>query len=288
MGILEILDAGFFTSIQDAGRIGYRAYGVPLSGAADQLSYDQANHIVGNERGTAILELTLRGGLYRFQSNAIIALTGAKMSAVINKLEVPFYQQIAVKAGDVLELGFTNRGCRTYLAIAGELDCDEVMGSKSTFTTGKFGGYEGRPLRKGDVIYWEQSDSHETIELDPEEIPYFSSRISLKITKGPEWDWIPGEEQNQLLAATFRVAQDSNRMGVRLMGNPLRTSDREMRSSAVIPGIIQLPPNGNPIILMQDSQTIGGYPRIAKVIENDMWRLGQAKPGDTITFSLTY
>lgn len=243
--------------------------------------------MVGNPKGSPVLELTLKGGKYRFESDAIIALTGALLNPKINGLEVEMNRSLKIKKGDELEFGFAKRGARAYLAVRGILNIHKVMGSFSTYNLGNFGGFEGRTLQKGDIVEWKEVESvFKEIEAPKGQIPYFSSKVSLRIMRGLEWEWLDKEAQKKLLSSTFKVSSKSNRMGIRLEGKSLQTPTREMVSSPVIPGIIQLPPNGNPIILMKDGQTIGGYPRIAKVLDEDLWRLGQVKARDTIRFKL--
>jgi biotin-dependent carboxylase-like uncharacterized protein len=285
---LEVLEPGLFTTIQDEGRPGFRKFGVPVSGAMDQKAYALANEIVGNEKGAAVLELTLKGGRFKFLSSGVIAITGAGMSAVRNGIPIPMHKPIEVKPGDVLKLGHAKRGCRTYLAIQGSIQLDQVMGSYSTYTQGAFGGLEGRMLQKGDILKWNGSSPKVmSREISKEEIPYYSTEVEVRVYEGLECDWLNEEARNEFLGTVFRVGQSSNRMGIRLEGNKLSPPSKEMISSPVIPGIIQLPPSGYPIILMNDGQTVGGYPRIAKVPDVELWRLGQLKPGDKVRFKLT-
>lgn len=285
MNRLIVIDGGLFTTVQDYGRPGFRKYGVPVSGVMDRNSFDLANRLVGNPKGTPVLECTLKGGKYSFETRSLIAITGASMTPRINGDEVFQNCSLIVNPGDELELGFASRGCRTYLALKGNLNLPKIMDSFSTYTLGKFGGFAGRVLKTEDELEWNQPEE----ELNPreaskEEIPYFSSKVTVRIMKGPEWDWLSVTVQQEFLDVKYQVSSQSNRMGIRLEGSSLESPERQMISSPVVPGIIQLPPNGNPIILMQDGQTIGGYPRIAKVLDEDLWRLGQVKAGDTLSF----
>ncbi|MFV1883743.1 MAG: biotin-dependent carboxyltransferase family protein [Balneola sp.] len=285
MNKLRVIDGGLFTTVQDYGRPGFRKYGVPVSGVMDMKSFDLANKLVGNQKGGPLLECTLRGGKYRFENRSLIAITGALMNAKINGGEVSQNCSLVVKPGDELELGFASRGCRTYLALKGNLVLPKIMDSFSTYTLGKFGGVQGRILKTGDELEWDQpKEKLNPREASKEEIPYFSSKVTVRIIKGPEWEWLSGAVQQEFLDVKYQVSSQSNRMGIRLEGNSIESPESQMISSPVIPGIIQLPPNGNPIILMQDGQTIGGYPRIAKVLDEDLWRLGQVKAGDTLSF----
>lgn len=288
MSELKVIDGGLFTTIQDYGRHRFRKYGVPVSGVMDVKSFDLANKLVGNPKGSPVLECTLKGGNYLFESSSVIAVTGAVMKPKINGKEVLQNRSFLVDSGDELELGFASRGCRTYLALKGQLKLEKVMGSFSTYTIGNFGGLHGNVLKAGDELEWSQTESEfNLMEASKEDIPYFSSKVKVRIMKGPEWDWFPKPVQQEFLTSQFEISTQSNRMGLRLEGDTLKVIEKEMISSPVIPGIIQLPSSGKPIVLMQDGQTIGGYPRIAKVLDEDLWRLGQVKAGDKVGFTLT-
>lgn len=287
MGRLEVIDGGLFTTIQDFGRRGFRAYGIPTSGAVDIRSYKLANWLVGNMEGSPVLELTLKGGRYKFKTGAVIAITGALMRPKINGKDVNMNCSLKVQEGDELGFDFVSRGCRTYLAIQGALEIQKVMGSFSTYTLGKFGGLDGKALTKGDTLKWKSlRKKADRKEARRDQLPYFSSKVCVRVSKNLEWDWLKDSAKKNLVQSTFRVGSKSNRMGIRLEGNSIEIEKKQMISSPVIPGIIQLPPNGQPIILMQDGQTIGGYPRVAKVVDEDLWRLGQIKTGDQIQFKL--
>lgn len=288
MGSLIVQEPGLFTTIQDSGRSGYRKYGVPQSGVMDERAYELANKLVGNTAGTAVLEMTLKGGVYEFNTDAMVAFTGAVMEVRRNGIAMPMNSSISVKRGDKLTAGHVNRGCRTYLAIRGALRVKPVMGSRSTYVTGRMGGIDGRALQKGDVVDWEEDPlTFDGRTADKKDIPYYSSSVVLNTYQGPEWDWLDEQAKIFFSETIFRVAQSSNRMGIRTTGEPVDIACREMISSPVIPGIVQLPPDGNPIILHKDSQTIGGYPRIAKVADDELRKAGQLKPGDTLQFNIS-
>lgn len=287
MSSLMVIDAGLFTSIQDAGRTGYRKYGIPYSGAMDKEAFKEANRLTGNIAGYPVIECTLKGGSFQFNSKAVIALTGADMEPDLNGDKIEMNRSHSVSKGDVLNLGYAKRGCRTYLAIKGLLDIDKVFGSYSTYDKAGFGGFKGRKLEKGDELNWAETEAVYSVQKTPvSAIPYYSSKLRIKLMKGPEWDWFSEKEQLHFLDSEFKVSSSSDRMGIRLEGSGIRVPDRQLVSSPVIPGIIQIPGNGKPIVLMNDGQTIGGYPRIAKVLNSELWRLGQVKPGDLIRFEL--
>lgn len=286
MAKLTVKDGGLFTTIQDIGRVGYRKYGIPVSGVMDVYSYKKANYLVGNAENDPVLECTLKGGKYQFDSDAVIALTGAVMNPSIEGSKIEMNTSVLIKKGETLDLGFAEKGCRCYLAIRGEWVIDRILGSCSTFVTGKFGGLKGSELKEDDVIVWKnKKNSFEGRVLEKTEIPYFSSKITVEFVPGPEWDILTDHLKKQFLTTSFKVSSKSNRMGIRLETNdPLIIKMSDMKSSGVIPGIIQLPPNGLPIILMKDGQTIGGYPRIGKILEVHLSRLAQLPPNGAVKF----
>ncbi|MFD2533042.1 5-oxoprolinase subunit C family protein [Gracilimonas halophila] len=287
-GELEVLDAGFMTTVQDHGRYGYRKYGVPVSGVMDEHSYRLANWLVGNTPNTPVLELTLTGGVFKFHSDAIVGISGGEAELAVDEKPIVSNKTIRITKGETLKIARVTAGCRVYLAIAGDWDIEQVMGSYSTCLAANFGGFKGRPMKKGDRITW-QCDMEKKVErMVPKKLlPHFSTRQTIRIIEGVEWDLLNEKQKVFFLETDFRISSQSNRMGIRLEGRLMRCiNDQEMVSSPVIPGIIQLPSSGLPIILMKDAQSVGGYPRTAKVIDADLWRLGQVWRGTEISFSL--
>ncbi|MBO6792692.1 MAG: biotin-dependent carboxyltransferase family protein [Balneolaceae bacterium] len=287
MGQLKVIKPGFYTTIQDGGRFGYKKFGVPVSGAMDSRAMEAANRIVGNEAGSAVLECTFDGGEYEFETKAKIAITGAEAEILINNKQVAPYQALEIKIGDRLKIGYPKRGMRSYLAIRGQLVVPKVMESYSTYVPGAFGGFEGRPLKANDILRWNLTSDKEIIETETEfQIPYFSSKLTLDVCPGPEWNWLNEHQKQRLFDGEYIVESTSNRMAIRFSGETIETKLPDMKSSAVAPGIIQLPPSGIPILLMKDAQTIGGYPRILHVANYQLWRAGQVRPGDRIRFRI--
>ena len=285
MGSLEVIKKGFLTTVQDLGRIGVRRIGVPTSGAMDIKAMKDGNKIVGNSDWSPVFEHTFYGGVYVFYERALISITGATCTPILNGIEIPQYKAIEINKWDKLEIKHPKRGCRSYMAIQGVLDIPKVLHSYSTYLEGKFGGFKGRALDSGDKISWKfEGNDFKLRDFPSSEMPYFSSKISINIKKGPEFDLLDEQAQNEFFDSIFSVNSQSNRMGIRLEGQKIKYPTIEMVSAPVIPGIIQIPASGNPIILMRDCQTIGGYPRIGIVEEEDLWRLGQVKAGDQIRF----
>ncbi len=287
MGQLKVIKPGFYTTIQDAGRFGYKKFGVPVSGAMDSRAMEAANRIVGNESGSAVLECTFDGGEYEFETKAAIAITGADTKILINHNSVAPYQVLEVKKGDRLKIAYPQKGMRSYLAISGQLDLPKVMESYSTYVPGAFGGFKGRPLKANDVLRWNSPSEKVIIESETEiQIPYFSSKLSIDVRPGPEWSWLNELQKKCVLDGDYKVQSTSNRMAIRFSGENIETNFPDMKSSAVAPGIIQLPSSGIPILLMKDAQTIGGYPRILHVANYHLWRVGQVRPSDRIRFKV--
>jgi KipI family sensor histidine kinase inhibitor len=274
---IELLRAGMFTTVQDLGRRGQRALGVPLSGAADEFAARVANMLVGNPDDAAVLEFTLIGPELRFHHDTIVAVGGGQLA------EVPGWRPLTVRAGTILRLGPLRSGCRGYLAVAGGIDVALVLGSRSTYTRALLGGHEGRPLRDGDRLPTQltrrQFRNHWWI--DERVLPAYSSEPTVRVVRGAQAD----EFDDAWMRERFAVTTRADRMGVRLKGIELRRSvQRELVSSPVAPGTVQVPPDGQPIVLLADAQTIGGYPQIGHVIAVDLPLVAQLRPGDGIRF----
>jgi len=287
-GSLKVSDGGMLTTVQDAGRVGYRKYGVPVSGVMDDHAYSLANWLVGNEAGAPVLEMTLQGGGYHFNSDAIIGISGGEAEIMLNSEQEKANETLVVYAGDVLKIGSIKRGCRVYLAIRGAWDVEKIMDSYSTYLPAGFGGIQGRKLTKDDSLNWQIENLDAEIREVPKKlIPHFSSKQRIRIIEGPEWDWLSEDQKAQFLKTEFGVSSNSNRMGIRLsVKKPIILENREMKSAPVVPGMIQLPKGGKPIILMKDAQSVGGYPRIAKVVDADLWRLGQVWTSNRLGFKI--
>lgn len=286
---MQIIKGGLFTTIQDSGRYGYRHLGIPQSGVMDSRAQRHANWLVGNSWDAPVLECSFLGGTFRFQAAQIIALTGADMNARLNNTPCQMYRSIAVKSGDLLSLAYAHRGIRTYIAMQGIPDIEPIMESCSTYVSGGFGGFRGRALQAGDVLKWSNEVPKNPNRLLPEHLhPHFSTEKNIiRILQGPEWEKLSKASQEMVEKIFYKIHTDSNRMGIRLIGEGLMLKDNfSMASSATIPGTIQLPANGQPIILMHDGQTTGGYPRIGKVIEADLGRLAQIPPKGNLNFRI--
>ena len=285
---IEVERGGLLTTVQDLGRPGYQRYGVPWSGAADPASLLLANRAVGNPDGAAGLECTLMGPVLRFRQPVLTALGGADHRGVLHlpgggRWPVPVGTSFLAPAGSVLRFAGPPEGMRTYLAFAGGIDVPEVLGSRATYLTAEFGGFEGRALRSGDRLHIGAApEGARENRFEPEaRRPPAAGPLRLRISLGPQEDCFTEECVARLSEFRFTVSNDSNRMGVRLDGPILehREGMKEIVSDANPHGTIQVPPGGHPIVMGADQGITGGYPKIGTVVAPDLARLAQALPG---------
>jgi antagonist of KipI len=286
---IRVLRPGLLTTLQDLGRWGKQRYGVVVGGAMDPFALRMANLLVGNDEGVAALEMTLLGPTLQFQQDSLIALCGGEFHAKLDNNTLPTWRPIFVKKGTSLNFGSAVSGTRGYLAVSGGIDVPLVLGSRSTYLHGKFGGYEGRALQEGDLL----SIAKPTLAVSRQNcnwrigslIPAYDDRPTLRVIIGSEFDWLSPQGQEQLFSAEFEVTPQSDRMGYRLSGPRLElTSPRELISEAVCPGTIQVPADGQPILLMADCATTGGYPKAAFVASVDLPLAAQLRPGNKLRF----
>lgn len=289
MKALEILAPGPLTTVQDLGRFGFGRFGVPQSGAADPFSLRIGNILVGNPENAAALELTVMGPKIRALKDSVIAITGADLRPAVDGESLPMWQSHLVKTGSVLSFKGRQTGCRAYLSISGGISVPVVMGSRSTNLTARFGGLDGRPLAKGDLLCTESPTTppkREKTTFDIQMIPVYSAEQRLRIIPGPQNHHFPDTSWQRFLNSRFTVTPDSNRAGVRLSGPsiwPRKKLDASILSEGVVPGAIQVPGDAQPIILLGEAVT-GGYRKIATVISADLCLAGQLTPGDSVRF----
>ncbi|KAB2952868.1 biotin-dependent carboxyltransferase family protein [Heliorestis acidaminivorans] len=282
---IEVLRAGIFTTIQDKGRYGYQGAGIPVAGAMDLFALQVANRLVGNDLNKGALEMTLQGPTLKFHKTTMIAITGADMTATIEGKPLPQWVNIPIPKGSIINFGPVQKGCRTYLAISNGFNLPSKMGSTSTYVRGAIGGFQGRALKKGDILPLHDYSDIKGIglrALDPRETPQYTSNLEIEVIEGPQKEYFTDEAWQIFLSQPYSLTTEANRMGYPL--EPLnhkaltRKIKKEMLSDATALGAIQVPPHGKPIILMADRQTTGGYPKIATVISAHMTRLAQAQP----------
>lgn len=277
---------GLFTTVQDLGREGFGPIGVSPSGAADPVSLRVGNKLVGNSEDAAALEMTLVGGEFTFEDAATVAVSGGDFEPSSNNIPLPMWTSIEIKKGQTVTFGGSRTGARAYLCVHGGITVEPFLGSASTHVLSGLGGFDGRPLRKGDRLELGRANSSFRKRwVLPEALESLRPRAVIRVTDGPQSEWFPNSAWQIFCGSTFRVSEKSNRMGIRLEGPaiPLDAS-REMITEGVSLGAIQAPPSGQPIILFVEQQTTGGYPKIANVISADLHSAGQLRPRDAIRF----
>jgi biotin-dependent carboxylase-like uncharacterized protein len=297
MGI-RVRQPGLLTTVQDTGRFGEYAIGMPPSGAMDVFSYQVGNYLVGNEDGAAGLEMTYLGPELEFTESAVIAITGAEMPPKINGEEAPTWEVIAVEAGDVLSFDYLKSGARSYLAVAGGIDVPIFMHSRATYTLIGLGGLEGRALQEGDELeVGEGEDRSDRVGMavDEDHVPAYSKETELRVIIGLASYRLTEESMEEFLNTTWTVTPDADRVGYRYKGGELKFVEREQPAGAgadpanVVDfgypiGSIQVPGGVEPIVLMNDAVTGGGYATIGTVVSADRDRLAQTKTNDKTRF----
>ncbi|MFB5253499.1 biotin-dependent carboxyltransferase family protein [Bacillus mycoides] len=297
---VEVLHAGMFTTVQDLGRSHYQQYGVPVGGAMDKNALRMINMLVGNEENEAGLEITIMGPKLLIKKTTLLAIGGADMEPLLNGERIPLWRPVLAEEGSMLCLGKAKSGCRAYVTFAGGINIDRTMGSKSTYIRAALGGIEGRMLKKGDYFQigtGAEVGSRFIRNLQEEEriktkwaicnntLPKYKKQPILRVITDFEYDQFTEESIKSFFSKEYKVSKYADRMGYRLDGDVLnRVEEIEILSSPVTFGTIQVPNGGQPIILMADRQTTGGYPRIGNVISVDLPLLAQLKPGDYVTF----
>ena len=286
--------AGFLTSVQDLGRTGLRQFGVSPGGALDSFGLRVANLLVGNDEGAAGLEITLGSLQLRFDDERLVAWCGGEFEVRIGSKSLPAGHTAHVRPGERLKFGRPQSGCRSWVAVSGGIDVPSTLGSRSTDLRAGFGGWEGRALRDGDQLRlgkFRRSQTAATANISSWTAPHdwvspAKPKPILRFIHGIDWSRFNDVTIQRFTDQEFAVSPDSDRMGARLEGPELKRVDEgDLISEAVTPGTIQVPPNGKPILLLGDCQTIGGYPKIAHVITVDLGVAAQLRAGDHVRFS---
>lgn len=303
MGVLTVIEGGMLTTVQDLGRAGLASIGVPAGGSADPLALRLGNRLVGNAEGSPALEMTMLGGTFAFEHDAAIVLTGGEVRASIDderraaSRPAPAATPISIRAGERLRIGPIVRGVRAYLCIRGGLNVSPMLNSASTFLGAGFGGRDGRALQEGDRLEWgseESSPARQWVDAPPTSpaltttrtmIEETLTRRKLRAVDGSHAAEFDAAVSPAFWSSSFTVSSKSDRVGVRLGGNVGQASSAgRMPSQGMMCGAIQIPPSGEPIILMVDHPTTGGYPVIACIATVDLPVLGQLRPNDRISF----
>jgi antagonist of KipI len=296
---ITILKPGMMSSLQDLGRWGFQQFGVPIGGAMDKVSAALANIICGNDENEAVIEMTLHGTLIMFNEAAFCAIVGGGCKAYIDDVELPFNRLLWIPAFSIIKTTASIQGCRSYLAVSGGFNVKKVLGSASTYTPSGIGGINGRNLITGDMLAFKREQNlHAASNLhmlpNGVGISHWHTADLVEVTanvaivhaiKGPEFDLFNSSSQENIFNSEFTISSRSNRMGYRLEGKKLTLEHKaEMVSTAVTTGIVQVTHEGDPIILMADAQTTGGYPRKARICAADISLLAQCRPGAKIQF----
>lgn len=289
--LFEVIKPGLLTTVQDLGRFGHRHLGVPVSGGVDRWALSAANILTGNDLSAACLEITLSGPTVAVLRDCLISITGADMDPRLSGEPVPMWECLYCRQGQVLSFGYRRTGCRTYLSVGGGIIVPQVLGSSSTFLTAGFGGHCGRKLEAGDILYaGTPALNRERLGLRyPNRVrPVYAPSFLTRAVKGINSDRFAEKEYARFFRESFTFSDRLNRMGCSLIGPVLVADEPAIAESyPVAPGSIQVLPSGNPVILLNDAQSTGGYPQIAAVINADLWQIAQAVPGDRVMFQET-
>jgi KipI family sensor histidine kinase inhibitor len=287
---IEVLDGGLLTTVQDGGRHGHRRLGVPTSGTLDRRASAAANRALGNPPTCAVLECTAVGPTLRFLATTRFAVAGADLGAVLERADlgswaVPSERAVVARAGNVLSMGQRRGGLRACIAVSGGFDVPAVLGSRATDLVAGFGGLEGRALRGGDVLSVSGGRPETLDSVDAPRLSGGAAPILLRVVAGPQDDMFTEEARERLESEAYEVGPLSDRTGCRLQGRPLtHRGTGEILTDGMVPGCIQVPPDGQPIVMLADGPTTGGYPKIATVVSSDLDLLAQLGPGDGIRF----
>ena len=286
---IVVVKPGMLTTVQDAGRWGFQSRGVPVAGPMDPVSFRLANAIVGNRRDASALEVTLLGPELIFEDARTIAVTGAEFDITIDDVDVPLNARVTVPVGGRLRFGRRQRGARAYLAVEGGISVPPRLGSRATHVISGMGGFEGRPLRSGDTLPLgtrvpaAQAPATSVLPV----VPLPGAQAVVRVLPGPQHELFAHDALDALRSGPYTIAQNSDRMGFRLEGPRLtHAGSPDIISDATPLGVLQVPASGQPILLMADRQTTGGYPKIATVITADLAIAGQLVPGDKISFQV--
>jgi len=283
--MIRILDAGAQTTVQDRGRPGQLRYGIPPSGPMDVRSFLFANRLVGNPDTAAALECTVLGPRFEARADCAVAVTGAAMPVTLNGAEAPRWTTIHLRAGDVVRLGPSARGVRAYVAFSGGVDVPLVLGSRSTYLRGRLGGLDGRALRKDDELRLFPAALPAIRRVPETAVADLGAPDGLRVVLGPQAERFTPDGIAAFLGGEYEMLPQSDRMGARLRGPRIaHTRGHDIISDGIALGSVQVPGDGQPIVLLVDRQSTGGYTKVATVCSVDVGRLGQVKPGQPVRF----
>ena len=282
---LELVNNPILVMLQDKGRYGYSEIGVTNSGVMDEYAYLSANKMLGNNLETNILEIAFSNVIFKVNASTQIVITGAFCEFFINDVLKECWQTHNIKVGDVIKIGKILNGIRVYLAVKGGFDIKKEFGSNSTTIKEKLGGINGEKLKKGDVLAFEESFCTHNTRLKKEFIPTYEDELTLRVVLSYQDEYFPKEQKEKFFSNIFTVTNDFNRMACKLSGEAISCDINGIISEGISFGAIQVPSDGQPIILLKDRQTIGGYPKIGSVLPIDCFKLSQVKANTKIRFS---
>jgi antagonist of KipI len=284
--VIRVLDPGPQTTVQDLGRVGQLRYGIPPSGPVDRRSFTIANRLVANDDNAAALECTLMGPRLQVQAPCAVAVTGADMAVTVNGAAAPAWTTLLLLPGDVLKLGAARSGVRSYIALSGGIDVPLVLGSRATYVRGRMGGVHGRALRRDDVLPLAAAALPRVRRASRDAIPDWNEEPALRVVLGPQADRFGADSVAQFLGSAYEMLPQSDRMGARLKGPRIaHARGHDIISDGIALGSVQVPGDGQPIVLLVDRQSTGGYTKVATVCSFDIARVGQVKPGQRMRFT---
>lgn len=282
--MFNIITPGILSLLQDAGRYGQHTIGLTTGGPMDPLAFKWANRLLNNDVNTTVIETTVGGLKIKANTDTVVAVTGAKVMLTINGVEHAQWQTLNITTGDVLELGYATQGCRIYLAVAGGFQVAPQFESSSTVLREGIGGLNGAALTAGDALTVEQNQKTSLKKLPSECIPEYESNVTLRVIPGYQQHAFSRHDQRMFFYHEYSVSDLCDRMGYRLSGPKVNCEIDGILSEGIALGAIQIPKDGQPIVLMNDRQTIGGYPKIGSVLSLDLAKLSQLTQGSTVKF----
>lgn len=282
---MTVVQSGPLSLLQDSGRFGAHRLGLTTGGPLDFEAYHYCNALLHNKPGSTVIEISVGGLKLRSDSPTFICLTGAPMPLAINGTDCDTWTVHRIGPGDDIAIGHTPVGCRSYLGVAGGFDVAPYLGSTATVAREGVGGLHGKPLARGDQLPCPVADDLRLLQLPLTQRPRYQNRVTLRVVPGYQVRAFDRIEQRRFFGAAYEVTERADRMGYRLAGPPVRCDSGGIRSEGICFGAVQIPPDGQPIVLLNDRQTIGGYPKIGAVLATDAWRLAQLTRGGTVHFA---
>ena len=285
--MMTVIQPGVLSLLQDAGRFGQHRIGLTTGGPLDNAAFQWANRLCDNsvEKPATAIEISIGGLVLSVEADTSIAFTGAHMPLKINQQTVEAWRTLRVKAGDRIEIGYATQGARAYLAVAGGFDIPPSFGSTATVTREGIGGLHGGALVKDDQLAFRQQAEPEALMLAPDDRPDYPTSVTLQVITGYQQEHFSDTQQALFFNSEYTVSEQCDRMGFRLEGQEVKADITGMLSEGICYGAIQIPANGQPIVLLNDRQTIGGYPKIGSVFSLDIARLTQLLPGGKVRFT---